>query len=195
MSLRKKRKHLGIDLDGICFDFQAGFIPWLEEHLDIELPPSEEITSYYWYEEIEGLEEKAFWDEFHKFGKADGYFALDVLPGALEGLHRIVEAGHRITYITNRPNYAYRQTARALTLHNFPFSGKLEFAEGRKSPLVREKRVEAFIDDSPRTVAELCAGTEARIYCMDYPFNRDIHNLTGYTRVSSWDEFLEKEGI
>lgn len=191
----QKRRHYGIDLDGICFDFQGGFVPWLESHLDVKLPPKEEITSYYWYEDVDGLEKKDFWDEFHKFGKADGYFNLEVFPDALEGLHRIVEAGHRITYITNRPKYAFRQTLNALTLHKFPFSGKLEFAEGRKSPIVRQKGIDAFIDDSPRTVAELCAGTNARIYCMDYPFNQDIHNLTGYTRVKSWGEFLEKEGI
>jgi len=190
-----KRKHYGIDLDGICFDFQGGFIPWLEEHLNVKLPEKQEITSYYWYENVDNLEEKEFWDEFHKFGHADGYYNLEVIPGALEGLHRIVNAGHKITYITNRPTYARDQTARVLSRHHFPFAAKLEFAEGHKSPIVNQKKIDAFIDDSPTTVAELCVGTSARIYCMDYPFNQDLHNLTGYTRVHSWSEFLEKEGI
>jgi uncharacterized HAD superfamily protein len=191
----QKRKHFGIDLDGVCFDFQGGFSPWLEEHLGIEMPKHEEITSYYWYEGIKGLDKKDFWEEFHKFGKADGYFNLEVLPGTLEGLRRIVDAGHRITYITNRPSYARKQTADVLSLHNFPFSGMLEFANGHKTPLVREKGVEIFIDDSPITIAELCSGTDARIYCMDAPVNQDIHNVTGYTRVKSWSDFLEKEGV
>ena len=189
------KKLYGIDLDGICFDFGGAFNKWLSEHTDLDIPPMEEITSYYWYENVDGLSDDVFWDEFHKFGKADGYFALSLIPGAREGLFAIRDAGHDIMYITNRPDYAQEQTTRALFLHGFPNPDKLVLAHGAKAPVIREHGVDVFIDDSPRTIAEICANTEAKIYCMDYPFNRDIHDVHNYTRVRSWSEFLRSENI
>lgn len=185
----------GIDLDGICFNFLKAFCEWLEEHAGIPIPDNEEITSYYWYETVDGLDKDTFWNEFHRFGHSGGYRNLELLPGALEGLHSIVNAGHRIFYVTNRPEYARKDTEEALSEHRFPFAANLEFAKGAKAPVVRDLGICAFIDDSPRTIAELCANTSARIYCMDYPMNREIHDIHNFTRVKSWDEFLRAEGI
>ena len=53
-----------------------------------------------------------------------------------------------------------------------------------------------FIDDSPRTIGEVCQFTNARMYCMDWPFNRNlVLPESEYTRVKSWSEFLDAEGI
>lgn len=189
------RRLYGIDLDGVCFDFIGAFCAHLEKNAGVPVPQGEEITSYYWYECVDGLTKDTFWDEFHKFGHDGGYRNLSVLPGTLEALRAIVAAGHRIYYITNRPNYARRDTEEALAEHHFPFAANLTFANGAKAPIVRDLGVEAFIDDSPRTIAELCANTDARIYCRDYPCNRSIHDVRPFTRVNSWEEFLAAEGI
>lgn len=185
----------GIDLDGVCFDFKGAFCKWLEDKAGVKCPADEEITSYYWYETVDGLEEKVFWDEFHKFGKNYGYRYLNLLPGAREGLELIDSLGHEIFYITNRPDYAFDCTELALVYHRFPQNGRLIFTNGSKAPHVRGLDIHCFIDDSPRTIADLCANTQARIYCMDYPFNRRLHDLTGYTRVYNWEEFLSHERI
>lgn len=184
----------GIDLDGVCFDFMGAFCEWLHDKRGIEIPESEEITSYYWFECIDGLPKDVFWEEFHKFGNAHGYRDLSLLPGAIEGLNRIVDAGHEVMYITNRPKYALEDTKVALSKHNFPSSDRLKFANGLKSPVIIHYGVDVFIDDSPRTITEICVDTVARIYCMDYPFNRGI-DVQNYTRVSSWEQFLKAEGI
>lgn len=189
------KKLYGIDLDGICFDFGFAFREWLEIHTGLEMPPMEEITSYYWHENVKGLSPETFWDEFHRFGKADGYFSLNLIPGAKEGLLALKDSGQDIIYITNRPEYAMDQTFRTLALHGFPNPTRVEFAKGAKAPIIRQYGVDVFIDDSPRTIAEICANTEATIYCMDYPFNRKIHDIHNYTRVSSWKEFLDAEDV
>lgn len=185
----------GIDLDGVCFDFMHAFCEHLEEFAGIACPEDEEITSYYWYETIDGLEKDVFWEQFHKFGKDGGYRYLELLPGAKEGLELIDRLGHEIFYITNRPDYAKWCTEVALAHHQFPQKDNLYFANGSKAPFIRELDIHCFIDDSPRTIADLCANTQARIHCMDYPFNRHLHDLSGYTRVYSWQEFLEAERI
>ncbi|TFH25860.1 hypothetical protein E4G67_00320 [Candidatus Bathyarchaeota archaeon] len=184
----------GIDLDGVCFDFLHAFSKWLEDKTGIEMPQDEEITSYYWHETVEGLEEDTFWREFHKFGQAGGYKYLELLPDAKEGLEAIKRAGHRIIYITNRPDYALCDTQLALQYHLFPFSDNLIFANGSKSPIIKMHRVDVFIDDSPSTIEEISMQTSARIYCKDYPFNRKL-KPGRFTRVHSWEEFLAHEQI
>lgn len=191
----QQHKLYGIDLDGICFDFLHAFCDFLHENAGIEIPPDEEITSYYWYETVEGLDKKTFWKEFHNFTKANGYRSLAVLDGTLDALRAITNAGHEIMYITNRPNEALEGTRAALEEHDFPFRDRLVFANGAKAPIIREHNVDVFIDDSPRTIAEICANTDATIYCRDYPCNRGIHDIHNYIRVHSWDEFLEHEGL
>jgi uncharacterized HAD superfamily protein len=187
-------KLYGIDLDGICFDFIGAFCEWLHDKVGVKIPEKEEITSYYWYETMDDLDKKTFLKEFDKFGLAGGYRNLALLPGAREGLDEIIAAGNKIVYITNRPNYALEDTRAALEEHDFPSRYDLFFANGSKSPVINAHGVDVFIDDSPRTIAEISENTEASIYCMDYPFNRHLP-AGNYTRVSSWEEFLIEEGI
>lgn len=191
----KECRLYGIDLDGICFNFLKGFTQWLSDEANVRVPEDEEITSYYWYETVDGLDKDTFWSEFHKFGKAGGYKNLDTIPGAMEGLAKIAGEGHKLMYITNRPDYVLDDTKETLLGHDVPFADQLVFANGAKAPVIREYGVDVFIDDSPRTIAEICANTDARIYCMDYPMNRAIHDIHNYTRVKSWEEFLKAEGF
>ena len=187
-------KLYGIDLDGICFDFIGAFCEWLHDKVGVEIPEKEEITSYYWHETMDDLDKETFDVEFDKFGLAGGYRNLKLLPGAREGLQNIVDAGHKIVYITSRPDYALADTRAALEEHDFPSRHNLFFAQGSKSSLINAHGVDVFIDDSPRTVVEISEQTEATIYCMDYPFNRHLP-AGNYTRVHSWEEFLIEEEI
>jgi uncharacterized HAD superfamily protein len=187
-------KIYGIDLDGVCFDFANAFRLWLNDALHIHME-REEITSYYWYESTDDVSKEEFFREFDKFGdEGHGYRNLDLLPGALEGVKKLHEAGHKIYYITNRPLYALQDTIDCLEEHGFPQRENLHFAQGDKTPLVHDFNVDVFIDDSPRTVSQLTANTRASIYCRDYPFNRHLDD-SFFTRVSGWDEFLESEGF
>jgi len=196
MSVREFDGELyGIDLDGVCFGFKAGFGAWLEDKLKIAMPEDKEITSYYWHKNVDGLEEDDFWREFHAFGEAGGYRHLPLLKGTLEALRAIVAAGNTIVYITSRPDYALQDTRDALKEHDFPFRDNLIFANGHKGPIINERNVSVFIDDSPTTLQEICKDTTARIYCADHAFNRDVETVREFTRVESWDEFLEVEGI
>lgn len=191
-------KTYGIDLDGVCFDFAGAFLSWLNGALDMSME-REEITSYYWYESSDDISKEDFFREFDKFGdEGHGYRHLELLPGAAEGLKKIHEAGHNIYYITNRPEYARNDTILALEEHGFPQRENLYFAKGAKAPLIREFNVDIFIDDSPRTIGELTANTDAKIYCRNYKFNEhlDEHlDTNSFTRVNNWEEFLEYEGF
>lgn len=191
--LKFKPKRYGIDLDGVCFDFINAFRRHLNSSLHKHLE-EEEITSYYWYETTDITKEQ-FMEEFDRFGDdLNGYRNLEILPGTKEALEAIVSAGHEIFYITNRPLYAESATIEALEEHKFPFRQNLTFAQGKKSPVINEKNVDVFIDDSPRTIEDVTVNTRADIYCRSYKFNEHLDD-TFFTRVTSWEEFLEREGL
>lgn len=189
----KTKKLYGIDLDGVCFDFVSSFCAWLKENANVEVPANEEITSYYWYECINGLDKKTFWNEFHRFGEyGHGYKHLEPIEGARDALHKIIETGHDIIYVTNRPTYSKQDTLDSLRMHEFPVR-ELIFTEGKKHPIMIERGVDTIIDDSPRVIKELLRFTDVDVYVYNQPFNQNIDGE--FTRVSSWAEFLEAEGI
>ena len=187
------KKVYGIDLDGVCFDFMGAFIEWLNGTLPVNLD-KKEITSYYWHETTD-VSKEDFDREFDNFGiEGHGYRNLELLDGALEGLKRIHEAGHKIVYITSRPTYTEQDTIDCLGEHEFPQRENLYFSQGSKAPLVKELNVDVFIDDSPSTVTDLSVNTRATIYCRSYKFNEHLDD-TFFTRVDSWTEFMDAEGL
>ena len=185
-------KTYGIDLDGVSFDFSKGFRDWLRKNLDLHIT-DEEITSYYWFQTCLKISEKDFWEEFHKFGQNGGYKNLEVIPGTLEALNKIAIKGHKIVYITSRPDYATQDTKDALLMHNFPFAHNVHIAGKSKVPLIYEHEVDVFIDDSPTTIHDIVWNTEVKVYCRDYLFNRNLS--VPVTRVTSWHDFLTHEGL
>lgn len=190
------KKVYGVDLDGVTFRFKQGLGLYIEDVLGIPYK-EEEITSYYWYECVDGLSKEDFNRCFHEFGEGGGYRDLDPLPGAIEGIKKILKNGHAVRFITSRPKYAYRDTLECLVEHGLDTNTHLHFAEGDKSIYIKRYNVDVFIDDSPFTVPEIVSNTRAQIYCMDHLFNRDLDDNDGewFKRVHSWDEFLKAEGI
>lgn len=185
---KKQGKVIGIDLDGVCFNFIKGFSDWLTKRLGVKIS-EKDIKSYYWYESLDVTKDQ-FFSEFHRFGRNGGYRYLELLDGTKGALSLLSANAAELFYITNRPNYAYRDTIEALEEHNFPFRKNLIFANGKKSPVIRDKVIDIFIDDSPSTLADICVNTSADVYCRDYPYNRHLDEAF-LTRVSSWKEFLE----
>ena len=183
----------GIDLDGVCFDFLNVFRKRLNGAFNLELE-EQEITNYYWHENTDGLSEDNFLSELDKFGRAGGYRNLPILPGTLDALERIQNAGHQIFYITNRPEYVRKDTMAAIKEHGFPFSKNLFFACGDKASLVNDLSINVFVEDSGKTIMNIANKTKAYVYCVDYPHNRDVeHNQV--ERIEDWDDFLLAEAI
>ena len=131
MVKKSKVKTYGVDLDGVSFLFVEGFLAHLNKALGLDIKP-EDITRYKWYENTP-VSEEDFYDQVHKFGRGGGYRHLEVIEGTVEALRSITEAGHKIVYITNRPEYALVDTVEALEEHKFPQRQNLLFAKGDKA--------------------------------------------------------------
>lgn len=184
----------GIDLDNVCFDFRDVFRKYLNNVLDIDLL-EEELTCYLWYEGTDKISEDEFWEEFHKFGNAGKYKELPLLPGTLDALDKITQAGHEIFYITNRPEYTRQDTIDALREHNFPFRKNLFYALGDKGSLVNKLNISIFVEDSSKAITDIVNNTSAVVYCVDYPANRKLDEHNKIKRIYDWDDFLLAEAI
>ncbi len=183
----------GIDLDGVCFDFLNPFRIHLNEKFGSDLE-EEDITEYNWYKNTDKFDKDDFFREFHKFGKAGAYRNFEIIPGAIDALEKIVNAGHEIFYITNRPAYTKQDTVDIMEEHKLPHRENLFYANGDKAPIVNDLNIDVFVDDSSRILGNLVENTGVKIYCMHFTHNRDVEHER-ITRIKDWDDFLLAEAL
>lgn len=181
---------VGIDLDGVTANFVGSFVSYLENKYGKKIP-SEQVTSYYWYETVDWLSETMFWDSFHEFGENGGYGRLELMPQAKSAIE-ILKNNRDLYVITHRPKYAYKDTVEWLDKNISIPESKLYLTDRPKSEIVNELNLESYIDDSPHTLEDLADNTVANIYCYDHLYNRHL-NRADIKRVTSWFEFLEAE--
>lgn len=184
----KGRLTVGIDLDGCVQDFVGGFLEYLNKKYNKNVT-KDDVLDYYWYECVDWMTEEMFWESFHEFGKAGGYFSLAVRDGFAETFNYVKE-NHDYYFITHRPDYAYDDTVKFLGETFGVSEDKIIFAPGNKSVTVNRLGVDVFIDDSPKTLMDLHCNTNAYVFCMHHLYNRHLTNEEVH-RVYGWVEFLE----
>ena len=104
---------LGIDLDGVVCDFNAG---WMQLHMaefGSELKP-EMVVTWNSLHELGGFADmQAFWRWAQATEDRPSIFRhLEPFPDALETLHALRDAGHRIVILTAKPRWAIPDTLR-----------------------------------------------------------------------------------
>ncbi len=185
----------GIDLDGVCYDFVSSFGRWLEGRLGVDYV-YEDIVDYLWYKCIDGLDEKNFWEEFHKFGGADMYRWLPLIDGTREAIQALRSHGDDLVFVTARPEYT-EKTTRFVIARDFGVTDKLYFSSGKdyKSDAVKSLNIDVFVEDSPDNAVSIANKTNAKVYLRDTPYNRDVEDHPRIIRFKSWNELLDMENI
>jgi uncharacterized HAD superfamily protein len=181
---------VGLDLDGVVFDFVHGFSLFLHDHYGAPVIRSEEATAWYWHADV-GLTEAQWHEGFAAFSAGGGFRGLELRPGAWDGVWSLLAAGHEIQYVSARRGAPRADTVQALVRNRLP-PGPLRISE-HKGRAVRELGLDVFVDDRPANVLEvLRAG--ARTFVMDLPYNRcDLP--AEIVRVAGWRELLERIGV
>jgi 5'(3')-deoxyribonucleotidase len=202
---------IGIDLDGVCYDFAASLRQYLGMHVNagncsacIEVFPDPVRWEFYEDWEIHP-------DMFAKYVR-EGTEAGVVFrwgephPGTAEALKVLLDRGHTLVFVTDRVRLG-GEKAKGLThewlYEHFPFLCELHPIDGQ--PVGWHSRVELhfdadktayntdiFLDDRLENYEHLVgAGMGAVLW--DRPWNRDESPTdAARARVSSWDEFLAK---
>lgn len=176
---------VGVDLDGVCYNFGAAlrtYLHWLGYHET----PMPEPARWNFYEDW-GLSEATFKHYVKNGIRAGHIFAVgDPFPGTRDTLEAIQQAGHTIHIVTDRlgfgaPNIAASNTLRWLTDHQLPYDSITFSADKTVAD------VNVFIDDKPENVTDLAhAGVPA--YLLTRPWNQAFD---WDMRVTSMPDFAE----
>ncbi|GGI07435.1 5' nucleotidase, NT5C type [Egicoccus halophilus] len=176
---------LGVDLDGVCADYEGAFRASVVRHFGREpdqLPPQTVMDAYSQW----GLTFEQFEQAHRKAVLEDRMFrTMDALPGVSEALWRLSDAGVWIRIITHRLlfNWAHESTAADtafwLDEHRIPYRDLCFIGD---KPNVG---ADLYVDDSPSNVIALREAGKAAIV-FDQPYNRDLPG----PRATSWDDVV-----
>ncbi len=177
---------LGIDLDGVVADFNAGWTRRYNEQFDTDLTPAmiTEWGSMVPLTRFGSMDE--FW-EWARNGDGPGLFAdLPPYPGALEALERLATA-HEIVVITTKPAWAYAETFSWLAHHRLPAA---------EVHITEEKwwvDCDVYLDDGPHNLEALRRERPDRITCRFVrPWNRPMDGAVDIHDWTSFEDLVER---
>ncbi len=120
MSARRRGLRLGIDLDGVVADFNAGWIARYNDQFGADLLPDHVDV----WDAPTTLTHFTHMGEFWRWARTSGegasiFRVLEPYSGALEALERLAER-HRIVIVTTKPHFAVHDTYEWLAEHRVP---------------------------------------------------------------------------
>lgn len=173
---------VGVDIDDVLF-------PWydLAHEASVAAGITNGITPSSWapFEDYGCTDQE--WFDVLSDALHSGMYEKEPIPGAIEAVRRIHDAGHRVHLVTARGLLAHGLAIKAATIawieaHDVPHDA-LHFT-GQKSDVV----VDVFVDDRPQHAFELEA-CGIKTYLIDRPYNRDV---THPRRIKHVSEFADR---
>lgn len=171
---------LGIDLDGVVADFNAGWmLRYNEEHGTNLLPEMVQewdamVSLTRFRSNIE------FWEWARNDGGLGLFRNLPVFSEARHGLDRLSRS-HKIVIITTKPHWAISETYAWIADKEIPT--REVHITGRKW----EVDCDVYLDDGPHNLESLVFKRSDRTVCRFVrPWNKPVR---GAVDIDSWDEF------
>jgi 5'-nucleotidase len=176
---------LGVDLDGVCADYESAFRTSVAARLDLDpegLAPQTIMDAYSEW----GLTFEQFESAHRTAVTEDRIFRhMEPLPGVSEALWQLSDAGVGIRIITARLLFSgahetsAADTAYWLDAHRIPYRDLCFISD---KPNVG---ADLYVDDSPSNIVALReAGKTAIVF--DQPYNRDLPG----PRAHDWNEVV-----
>lgn len=163
---------VGVDLDGVCYDFAGNFTRFASL-IKGESLPAPQVWDFF--------KEQWGWttDEYFRvFGAAilEGnlFWRGAPIEGCVESLNRLRERGHEVVIVTHRdhPDAVVAKAMRRATLywlqnHDIPVDGIL--FKGVKT----NTGIDVLVDDAPHNI-QAAWDAEETVVAFDQPWNRDV---------------------
>jgi uncharacterized HAD superfamily protein len=171
---------LGIDMDGVVYDWEGTARFLLKWHHNYDLP-----VSCRW-DFIKDNIENNDWQWLWSAGvKKYGLFRHgDCYRGTFEALRELDKAGHDIVIITKRPKEAAKDTLAWLAFHEVPAREvHIIGPDGHKGSIT----CDVYVDDSPKVAMEL---EEAGLRCLLWTRPWNTAHQASVDRISNWKTLL-----
>lgn len=182
--MRPPSLRLGIDLDGVVCDFNAGWMELHKAEFGSDLVP-EMVVTWDNLHELGGFKDmNAFWRWAQGNEDRPSIFRhLQPFPNAVETLHTLRDAGHTIVIVTAKPRWAITDTLRWIADHDLP-TEEIHIRY-RKHTVA----CDVYLDDSPLVLPELLRHRpDADVCRMIRPWNAA---LEGAIDIADWNAFCE----
>jgi hypothetical protein len=141
----------GSDLDGVVYDLVHSFRGWMAREHGWTRDRMPTPTRWEFYLDWQ-MGEAEFWAEFAR-GTESGFLFGEgrPMPGAVDALARVVDAGHELHLVTARPPEAEESTRRWLAREGIRYTS-LTLCQDKT-----EVAVDVFADDNPGHYSEQTA--------------------------------------
>jgi len=177
------RKRAGIDLDGVCYDWDSSAKFLLSHSFGYSL----DVTTR--WNHIKDSVHAVHWEWLWTEGVKLGLFRHgNLYRGSIEALRTLDRKGHNLVIITTRPDSARVDTLDWLSYHKIPAKEVHVLGQGANKANVE---CDWYVDDMPNNVSDICAAGKTA-YLFDRSWNRECRDGV---RVASWAELLYHHGI
>lgn len=180
---------IGIDADGVIINLQKAWLDWYNEKWDDDITLDEMVWDFHKVvKPAAGKKVYEFLDD------SDIYDNMKPLAGALDGVRKLISAGHDVKIVTasSEPTIP----GKASWLHRY-----LPEVKARDIMYLHPKellRLDIFIDDSPGNIeAYRRAWPEAQILTLAYAYNdgtqryTDLRAQSGKNPRQAWKEIVQ----
>lgn len=175
---------LGIDLDGVVADFNAGWIRRYNAEYGSDLPVDavkawDAIPSLTHFEDM-----SAFWNWARDHDGHTLFRHLDTYPGAVDVLWDLAKKRHEIVVITTKPFWAIHDTFAWIAQHRIP-TREVHIKKAKW-----EVACDIYLDDGPHVIEALVQKRPEAIVCRFVrPWN---HPVPGAVDVTDWQHFVDE---
>lgn len=172
-----------LDQDEVICSWVARILEWYNHDYGTSFT-RQDVTDYWAMENILGPQGKPFIRSCMRY--PEFYRDLDPMPGAIDGVKKLIDAGHDVVIATAIPPSA-----------GIAFHGKLEWIR-RNMPFFNTKNFIAIqrkslldgdilVDDGPHNIKEWIEKGAGEAWVFDSPWNKDV---IANHRVSDWSSLL-----
>lgn len=156
---------VGLDFDGVMYDFVGAVVEWARDATGLTLPTEPERHDFW-----RGLMPDEGWEALlEAFAEDGGYRVRPPQPDALEGIKQLFDDGHDLIGVSSRPATRIVEAS----TYGWVSDWMLPLRSVLLGPAAKlEAECDLIVDDDPAALGAVAEMAEAVGVLMDRPWNR-----------------------